>query len=68
MEEIKEGEGLSAYVRRVNEMNSKLSSISGVPASCLGNRNTKPAGINIIGSAEFIEKFMGGINEYKKNK
>lgn len=57
--DIKIGEGLCEYIRRVEKEKKEMFEISGIPKELMGNiRKFRPSGTNITGSAEFIKKFL----------
>ena len=62
-------EGLLAYVKRQEKMIEEMNKISGIPKKLMGDvQKFRPAGQTIMGSAEFIEKFLNGLsNEQKKH-
>lgn len=61
MIEIKDGESLMEYIRRYEEREKEMSTVSGIPKKYHNKKE-----IVITGGIEFIEKFLKRLPEYMK--
>lgn len=57
--------GLLSFVREQERMNKEMTSMLGIPKKYFGNKFGTNTNI-LMGSAEFIEKFLGALTEEQK--